>query len=203
MSEELIYSFFALDEVKKKRITLTRVISQSNMTEKKAEQFLSLTKGVTLLGEKEIDDVTVQLCEVTVKTRRVDWREWKSYYKSIFSGLNNPALILAHYDKNYYQIILPIYSLKRNYAVEDVLWSSWIDISDIQKIDVDFHKKMNAAWENGETVEQVYLEIDHAIDFHSNFMHRAYLSNDTEKWVNSMEAIRKEYEEIEKTFREM
>jgi len=162
-----------------------------------------LTKGVTLLGEKEIDDVAVQLCEVMVKTRRVDWREWKSYYKSIFSGLNNPALVLAHYDKNYYQVIMPIYRLKEDYVVEDVLWSSWIDVSDIQKIDVHFQKMMNAAWKEGTTVEQVYLELEHAIDFHTNFMHRSYLSNDTEKWINSMEAIRKEYEDIEKTFREM
>lgn len=203
MGEELIYSFLALDEVKKKKITLTRVISKSNMTEKKAEQFLSLTKWVALLGEKVIDDVAIQMCEIAVKTRRVDWREWKSYYKSILVGLNNPALILAHYDKNYYQVVMPIYRIKKEaYVVEDVLWSSWIDVSDIQRIDAYFHEKVNGSLKAGFTVEQIYSEIERAIRFHTS-VHRSYLSNDIVKWEYDMEAIRKEYEDIEKTFREM
>ena len=52
--------------------------------------------------------------------------------------------------------------------MEDVLWSSWIDMSDVQKIDVDLHKRMNAAWENGETITYNVEHVnddDFVIDF--------------------------------------
>ena len=204
MSEELIYSFLAINNVEKKSIPLTRMALESNMTEKTVEQFLRLTKAVTLLGMKVIDDIKIQMCEIVVKTRRVNWKEWKSYYKSIFTGLNKPALILARYDKNYYQIVMPQYVQNEGtYCVEDVLWSRWIDVSDIQKIDIYFYEKLNNTWKNSATLEQIYSEIEQAIRFHSSLMQHSYLSSDHERWMKNMEAIRKEYDDIEKTFREM